>query len=83
MNLNKTMRAVLIIFVEGIVVYFLMVYGVIGPIFKSFYVGQPAVSELPFAISYVSLGIAVGYTVIALVIYPVLKFREPGDAIEE
>ena len=83
MNLNKTMRAALIIFVEGVFVYFVMVYAVIGPIFRSFYVGQPAVGELPFAISYVSIGIAVGFTVIALTVYPILKFRQAGDPVEE
>lgn len=83
MNLNKTMRAAVIIFAEGVVVYFIMVYAVIGPIFRSFYVGQPAVGELPFAISYVSVGIAVGFTVIALLVYPVLKFRQVGGAVEE
>jgi len=82
-NLNKTTRAVMAIFVEGVIVYFIMVYLVIGPLFRAFYVGQPAVEELPFVISYISLGIAVGFTTIALTIYPVLKFRQPGDAIEE
>ncbi len=83
MNIDKRFRAVISIFIEGVIVYLIMVYLVIGPIFRSFYVGEPAVGELPFAISYISIGIAVGFTTIALMIYPVLKYREVGDPVEE
>lgn len=83
MNIDERIRAVVSIFVEGVIVYFIMVYLVIGPIFRSYYVGEPAVGELPFVISYVSIGIAVGFTTIALMIYPVLKYREVGDPVEE
>ena len=83
MNIDKRFRAVISIFVEGVIVYLIMVYLVIGPIFRSFYVGEPAVGELPFAISYISIGIAVGFTTIALIIYPVLKYREVGEPVEE
>ncbi|MCL5929746.1 MAG: hypothetical protein M1123_00490, partial [Candidatus Thermoplasmatota archaeon] len=76
-------RAVVSIFIEGVIVYLIMVYLVIGPIFRSFYVGEPAVGELPFAISYISVGIAVGFTTIALMIYPVLKYKEVGEPVEE
>ena len=83
MNIDKRFRAVISIFIEGVIVYLIMVYLVIGPIFRSFYVGEPAVGELPFAISYISVGIAVGFTTIALMIYPVLKYKEVGDPVEE
>ncbi|MCL4450125.1 MAG: hypothetical protein M1386_02265 [Candidatus Thermoplasmatota archaeon] len=83
MNIDKRFRAVISIFIEGVIVYLIMVYLVIGPIFRSFYVGEPAVGELPFAISYISIGIAVGFTTIALMIYPVLKYKEVGDPVEE
>jgi hypothetical protein len=82
-NIDKRFRAVISIFIEGVIVYLIMVYLVIGPIFRSFYVGEPAVGELPFAISYISIGIAVGFTTIALMIYPVLKYKEVGDPVEE
>ncbi|EQB66261.1 MAG: hypothetical protein AMDU3_IPLC00001G0427 [Thermoplasmatales archaeon I-plasma] len=83
MNIDKRFRAVVSIFIEGVIVYLIMVYLVIGPIFRSFYVGEPAVGELPFAISYISVGIAVGFTTIALMIYPVLKYKEVGEPVEE
>ena len=83
MNIDKRFRAVISIFIEGVIVYLIMVYLVMGPIFRSFYVGEPAVGELPFAISYISIGIAVGFTTIALMIYPVLKYKEVGDPVEE
>ena len=83
MNIDKRFRAVVSIFIEGVIVYLVMVYLVIGPIFRSFYVGEPAVGELPFAISYISVGIAVGFTTIALMIYPVLKYKEVGEPVEE
>lgn len=83
MNIDKRFRAVISIFIEGVIVYLIMVYLVIGPIFRSFYVGEPAVGELPFAISYISVGIAVGFTTIALMIYPVLKYKEVGEPVEE
>jgi hypothetical protein len=82
-NIDKRFRAVVSIFIEGVIVYLIMVYLVIGPIFRSFYVGEPAVGELPFAISYISVGIAVGFTTIALMIYPVLKYKEVGEPVEE
>ncbi|MFG1445972.1 MAG: hypothetical protein AAE975_02215 [Thermoplasmatales archaeon] len=83
MNIDKRFRAVVSIFIEGVIVYLIMVYLVIGPIFRSFYVGEPAVGELPFAISYISVGIAVGFATIALMIYPVLKYKEVGEPVEE
>ena len=83
MNIDKRFRVVVSIFIEGVIVYLIMVYLVIGPIFRSFYVGEPAVGELPFAISYISVGIAVGFTTIALMIYPVLKYKEVGEPVEE
>ena len=83
MNIDKRFRAVVSIFIEGVIVYLIMVYLVIGPIFRSFYIGEPAVGELPFAISYISVGIAVGFTTIALMIYPVLKYKEVGEPVEE
>lgn len=83
MKVDKRVRTLLMIFVEGIVVYVISAYFIIGPLFREFYVGEPAVGELPFAIAYVSTGIAVAFTTIALTIYPVIKFRERGDNIEE
>ncbi|MEM0141384.1 MAG: hypothetical protein QXN66_05055 [Thermoplasmatales archaeon] len=80
MNLDKRVRAILVIFIEGVIVYLISEYLIIGPIFRKFYVGEPAVSQLPFFISYVSLGIAVGFTTIALSVYPALKFRQEGEA---
>lgn len=83
MNSNNKTRAVVLIFVQGIIVYLIMVYLVVGPLFREFYVGQPAVGQLPFATSYVSLGIAVAYTTIALLAYPVFKYRSIGGSVEE
>jgi|YelNatPaOPRAMG01_1025707.scaffolds.fasta_scaffold01857_9 TM2 domain-containing membrane protein YozV len=80
---DKRVRTLLIIFVEGIVVYFITSLLIIGPLFRKFYVGQPAVGLLPFAIPYVSLGIAVAFVTIAMTIYPVIKFKDRGDVIEE
>ncbi|MEM0074129.1 MAG: hypothetical protein QW302_05180 [Thermoplasmatales archaeon] len=83
MNLDKRVRSIFFIFVEGVIVYLISQYLIIGPVFRKFYVGEPAVSLLPFFISYISLGIAVGFTVIALTVYPALKFREDGDVSEQ
>ena len=81
MNLAKQTRAAIIIFVEGVVVYFITSYFIIGPLFRKFYVSQPLVSDLPFLIAYISVGIASAFTAIALTIYPVLKFREAGEEV--
>lgn len=83
MNIDKKGKAAIIIFVEGVVVYFITAYLIIGPLFREFYVSQPLVSELPFYVEYISVGIAAAFTTIALAVYPVLKFRERGDAIEQ
>jgi hypothetical protein len=80
-NIDKKTRAAIIIFVEGVVVYFITSYLIIGPLFRKFYVSQPLVSDLPFLIAYISVGIASAFTAIALTIYPVLKFREAGEEV--
>ena len=67
---------------QGVVVYFITSYLIIGPLFRKFYVSQPLVSDLPFLIAYISVGIASAFTAIALTIYPVLKFREAGEEVE-
>lgn len=84
MSIDKKARAAIIIFVEGVVVYFITAYLIIGPLFREFYVSQPLVSELPYDISYISVGIAAAFTSIALAVYPALKFRddrENGDEV--
>ena len=81
MSVDKKTRAAIIIFVEGVVVYFITSYLIIGPLFRKFYVSQPLVSDLPFLIAYISVGIASAFTAIALTIYPVLKFREAGEEV--
>jgi hypothetical protein len=83
MNLDARIRTVIIIFIEGVIVYFLTSLLIIGPLLRKFYVGEPALAELPFFISYISTGIAVGFTTIALVVYPVLKFRQEGNENEQ
>ncbi len=83
MNMNEKLRAIILIFVEGIVVYFVLSYLVIGPLFSRFYVGAPASNEVPFFTSYVSLGMAVAYVTIVLTIYPAIKYRDGGEVNEK
>jgi len=81
MNIDRKGRAAIFIFVEGVAVYFITSYLIIGPLFRGFYVGQPAAGELSFLTAYISVGIAAAFTSIALVIYPALKFRETGEEV--
>ncbi|MGC8645423.1 MAG: hypothetical protein ACP5UO_04045 [Thermoplasmata archaeon] len=83
MNLDGRIRAILIIFLEGVIVYFITSFLIIGPLFRGYFAGEPAVGELPFLTSYISLGIAVGFTTIALAVYPVFKFRQEGEQNEQ
>ncbi len=79
MKEERKWRALLFIFIEGIAVYFILTYVVLGPLFKDYYTGEPAVNEVPFISSYISLGMAVAYVTITMTVYPVIKYREGGD----
>ncbi|MFP3299596.1 MAG: hypothetical protein RXN92_00755 [Thermoplasmatales archaeon] len=71
-------KAIIAILIESIVVYFVVSMLILGPLFEKFYTGNPGKALVPFATSYISLGIAVAYFTIAMVIYPIIKNRERG-----
>jgi hypothetical protein len=81
LKIDKKARAAIIIFAEGVIVYFITSYFIIGPLFREFYVSQPVVGQLPYITAYISVGIAAAFTSIALVVYPALKFRESGEEV--
>lgn len=68
--------SIILIFLESVIVYVIVSRLILGPLFQKFYTGDPGRTLVPFATSYISLGIAVAYFTITLLIYPVLKFRD-------
>jgi len=75
--------SLLLILVEGVVVYFILVYVIIGPFLKNYYTAEPAVGEIPFITSYISIGFAVAYVTIVMTIYPIIKFGYRGENDED
>ncbi|MGC8655266.1 MAG: hypothetical protein ACP5E8_02550 [Thermoplasmata archaeon] len=78
---NKS-QSLLLILVEGVALYFILTYIIIGPLLKTYYTAEPAVNEVPFIASYISLGFSVAYVTIVMTIYPTIKFAYRGETDE-
>lgn len=74
--MSKQISIMLILF-ESIIVYFVS-KAILYSLFLRFYTGNPAKQMVPFTSSYISVGIAVAYFTIVMIVYPVIKFRERG-----